>query len=59
MVETEMTEWERVTNIYSIEEAIKLLDWRSKINRGSMTAIKASKEVFCHPSESKVSFELN
>ncbi len=45
-----MMEWERVNNIYSIQETIKLLDWRSKLSRGSMSAVKASKEVFCHPS---------
>lgn len=54
-----MPEWERVQNIYSIDEASKMLDWRSKINRNSMTAIQASREVLCHPSESKASFEPN
>ena len=36
-----------------------MLDWRAKLNRESMTAIKASKEVQCLPYESKMSFEPN
>lgn len=43
----------------TIEETIRLLEWRSKLNRGSLTAVNASKEVFHLPSESGKSFEVN
>ncbi len=58
MLEKEMKEWEKVNNINSVEDIIRLLEWRSQLRRGSMTAIQASKEVFARP-DSIVSFELS
>jgi hypothetical protein len=57
MVEGEMDEWERVTNVLSVDETLKLLEWRSRLNRGSHTAVHASKEVFYRQNESVSSFE--
>jgi hypothetical protein len=42
-----MNEWERPTNIFAIDDVERLLEWRSKLNRGSMTAVHASRQVFC------------
>lgn len=52
-----MKEWERVTDVFTIEETIHLLDWRSKINRTSLTSVQASKAVFPRPFDSNTSFE--
>lgn len=43
MVEGEVAEWERVNGIASIEEVLKLLDWRSRVRRGTASAVKASR----------------
>jgi hypothetical protein len=36
---------------------LRLLEWKGQLRRGSLTAIKASKEVFALPYESNTSFE--
>jgi hypothetical protein len=56
MVEGELSEWERVNGVASIEETQRLLDWRSRVKRGASSAVKASREVFCYPFDSKASF---
>ena len=38
-----MGEWEQVTNILKAEDIMKMLDWRSKLRRGSLTAVQASR----------------
>lgn len=43
MVEGELSEWERVNCITTIEETLKLLDWRSRVHRGASSAVKASR----------------
>jgi hypothetical protein len=59
LVEGELAEWERVNSVASIDETLRLLDWRARVKRGASSAVKASREVFCHPSDSKASFEPN
>jgi hypothetical protein len=58
-LEKELEEWERVTNIFTIEETLKLLEWRNKINCGNLTVVQASKDVFSRPDQSYTSFEPN
>jgi hypothetical protein len=41
-----MQDWERAINVCTIDETIKLLEWRSRLNRNSYTAMNASKQVF-------------
>lgn len=54
-----MRDWEKSANVFTIEDAEKLLEWRSKLSRGSMTALQASRRVFCRENESVASFEAN
>ena len=44
-----MREWDKVSNIFTIEDVAKLLEWKGKLRRGSLTAVQASKEVFIVP----------
>lgn len=49
MVEGQLSDWERVNRVETIEEMITMLEWRSQLARGSQTAVRASKEVWYQP----------
>jgi hypothetical protein len=51
--------WERTSNVFTIEDVERLLEWRSQLNRGSMTAVEASRQVLCRESDCMTSFEAN
>jgi len=51
-----MSEFDGVKDIETPEDVIKMLEWYSKLKRGSLTAVHASKYVIV-PNESNISFE--
>jgi hypothetical protein len=51
-----MQEWEGVSSIATVEDAVKFLEWQSRLRRESLTAVQASRKVFARPDESATSF---
>jgi len=51
-----MSEFDGFKDIETPEEVIKMLEWYSKLKRGSLTAVHASRYVLVN-NESNISFE--
>lgn len=49
MIETYLDNWDRPTNIYRIDDALKMLEWRLQLAKGSRQAVFVSQEVNYSP----------
>lgn len=59
IMETYLSGWERASLIYTVDDVLKMLEWRCRLARGSRTAVYASREVQYQPEESRVTFGTN
>jgi hypothetical protein len=56
LAETCLSNWDRVNNVTTIEETLRMLEWRCRLAKGSRTALLASQQVNHRSQNSKMSF---